>query len=106
LVSLCILTLRFNGLRPIFSGRKAPQARTQQTSTPRLCWAIDVDRYIWNGTTLAFDRKPNQSSLVAAGCGNQPSRGNHNGGVLRLGQDGKLYIIFGDNGPTRFAAKT
>jgi glucose/arabinose dehydrogenase len=28
----------------------------------------------------------------------QPSRANHNGGVLRFGNDGKIYIIIGDNG--------
>jgi glucose/arabinose dehydrogenase len=66
-----------------------------------------IDRFVWNGTTLTFDRNliklhafqtdgapdpPNQGDAA------QPAHGNHNGGAMRFGPDGKLYLFFGDNG--------
>ena len=57
-----------------------------------------VDRFVWDGAALQFDRNLITLRAFQNDQTNPVARGNHDGGVIRFGGDGKLYIMFGDVG--------
>src|SRR5687767_8291699 len=56
-----------------------------------------VDRFVWNGSQLTFAATLIRIRAIQQDAG-QPERGNHDGGVLRMGPDRKLYVFVGDLG--------
>jgi len=78
---------------------------TDVTAVPLL--GNRLDRFIWNGVSFTLDRnlvmlRARQTDNVAVpghpGSNNGAEAANHNGGVVRFGPDGKLYLFMGDQG--------
>jgi glucose/arabinose dehydrogenase len=57
-----------------------------------------IDRFTWDGAALRFDRNIINLRSFQHDRSNNVPRGNHDGGVIRFGGDGKLYAILGDVG--------
>ncbi len=58
-----------------------------------------LDRFVWDGSQLTFDRTLLRVRAFQndADVGVTPNS-RHNGGVMRFGPDGKLYVLLGDLG--------
>ncbi len=66
-----------------------------------------VDRFLWNGNSLVFANnlirlRALQTDNIAvtehAGTNNAAPAANHNGGVMKFGSDGKLYVFMSAQG--------
>ncbi len=56
-----------------------------------------VDRFTWDGSQLEFDQNIVELPSYTTDLTMDRRRGNHDGGVIKFGPDGALYIVNGDH---------
>jgi glucose/arabinose dehydrogenase len=83
------------------SANGVPVDTADLASTPLL--GNRVDRFVWNGSTLTFDRNLIHLHAFQADAG-QPLRGNHNGGIIRFERAGERHDEGSDRGAEGHAA--
>jgi glucose/arabinose dehydrogenase len=71
-----------------------PPTNTNRLLTPLL--GHRVDRFIWNRSTLTYDKTLIRLRAFQQEPSPEPIRANHVGGVIRFGRDEKLYVFMGD----------
>ena len=63
-----------------------------------------LDQFKWDGTSLVYEKTLHRGRAFQDDLTNRTNpanpvfRGNHNGGVVRVGPDGKIYLQVGDTG--------
>jgi glucose/arabinose dehydrogenase len=55
-----------------------------------------IDRFVWDGEALTFDQNIIELPSRTTDLTLDRRRGNHNGGAMKFGPDGMLYLVMGD----------
>src|SRR3954452_10574993 len=96
-------SFKFNGSVYLYwSETTLPTDNAQGDAVPLL--GNRLDGFHWDGTTLTYEKTLHRNRALQDDVTNRADpavpafRGNHNGGVVRVGPDGKIYLIVGDTG--------